>query len=166
VGVGQPRVAENVGRRDAVVQGSLWAAATAGTLHALFSLYWAFGGGWLLETLGTRILDQFEELRWALVPVGVVKLAGAWVPVALDRRGWPRPRIWRPVCWTGVAILIAWGDVNTVVGQLVLTGVIDPDGGYDRPGMIGHAWLWDPLFLLWGAALAIGLWRSRGRTTA
>ncbi len=29
--------------------------------------------------------------------------------------------------------------------------------------MIGHAYLWDPLFLAWGVALAIGLFASRGR---
>lgn len=32
--------------------------------------------------------------------------------------------------------------------------------------MIGHAYLWDPLFLDWGAALMIGLLASRGRATA
>jgi len=37
---------------------------------------------------------------------------------------------------------------NTVVAALVLAGGIDPDGGYDRRAMIGHAFLWDPLFLI------------------
>lgn len=38
-----------------------------------------------------------------------------------------------------------WGGLNTAVGNLVLAGVIQPDSGFDRPGMIGHAYLWDPL---------------------
>ena len=28
--------------------------------------------------------------------------------------------------------------------------------------MVGHAFLWDPLFLAWGLALAVGLAQSRG----
>jgi hypothetical protein len=65
------------------------------------------------------------------------------------------------VCWAGAALLVARGGSNTVVGQLVLAGVIQPDGGYDRAAMVGHAWLWDPLFLVWGISLAIGLWLTR-----
>ena len=63
-------------------------------------------------------------------------------------------------------VLIFWGGINTVVGNLVLGGAIEPSGGYDRPGMIGHAWLWDPLFLIWGTALAVGLAGSRQPTAA
>lgn len=51
------------------------------------------------------------------------------------------------------------------MGNLVLAGVIRPESGFDRAGMIGHAYLWDPLFLAWGAALALGLIASRGRPT-
>jgi hypothetical protein len=56
---------------------------------------------------------------------------------------------------------VAWGGLNTVTANLVLAGVIRPDGGFDRPGMVGHAYLWDPLFLLWGAALVVALRVSR-----
>ena len=63
-------------------------------------------------------------------------------------------------------MLVAWGGLNTVVGNLVLAGAIVPDGGFDRPGMVGHAFLWDPLFLAWGLALAVGLWGSRGEGQA
>jgi hypothetical protein len=69
----------------------------------------------------------------------------------------------RVVSWAGAVLLILWGGVNTVTGNLVLSGIVEPDGGYDRDGMVGHAWLWDPLFLVWGAALAVGLWRTRRR---
>ena len=43
----------------------------------------------------------------------------------------------------------------------MLSGLIAPEGGYDRPAMIGHALLWDPLFLVWGATLLASLWLSR-----
>ena len=63
-------------------------------------------------------------------------------------------------------MLVVWGGLNTVVGNLVLAGWIVPDGGYDRAGMIGHAWLWDPLFLAWGLALAVGLRWDRSRSAS
>lgn len=44
-----------------------------------------------------------------------------------------------------------------IVANLVLAGMIPPGLGYDRPGMIGHAFIWGPLFLAWGVALAAGL---------
>ena len=56
-----------------------------------------------------------------------------------------------------------WGGLNTIVGNLVLAGAIVPEGGFDRTGMIGHAFLWDPLFAVWGLALAVALARRRGR---
>lgn len=138
-------------------------AALAGAVHAAASFYWALGGTWLLETLGERVLSAFRGNEWLLLIVGAAKLAGALLPVWLNERGWPGARIWRPACWLGAIGLIVWGGVNAVAANLVLTGAIVPDGGYDRPAMIGHGWLWDPLFLVWGVALAVGLWLSRRR---
>jgi hypothetical protein len=53
-----------------------------------------------------------------------------------------------------------------VVGNLVLVGAIRPTAGYDRLGMIGHAFMWDPLFLVWGVALAVGMAKTRARAGA
>lgn len=144
-------------------RGWLVLAALAGTVHAFFSLYWAIGGDWLLETLGERIVTTFADMRWVLVPVGLIKLVAALAPLWLDRRGWPLRPLTRGLAWLGGAVLVVWGGLNTVVGQLVLAGAIRPDGGYDRPGMIGHAWLWDPLFLVWGLALLVYLAATRRR---
>ncbi|OAB88951.1 hypothetical protein AWH69_04085 [Janibacter melonis] len=144
-------------------RGWLVLAALVGTVHAIFSLYWAIGGDWLLETLGERIVTTFADMRWVLVPVGLVKLVAALAPLGLDRRGWPLRPLTRGLAWLGAAVLVVWGGLNTLVGQLVLAGAIQPDGGYDRPGMIGHAWLWDPLFLLWGLALLVHLVVTRRR---
>ncbi|GAA1343412.1 hypothetical protein GCM10009594_18120 [Kocuria palustris] len=58
-------------------------------------------------------------------------------------------------------MLILWGGLSTVTAQLVLAGAIQPDGGFDRSSMLGHAWLWDPWFDAWGIVLVIGLVRSR-----
>ncbi|MDF8265207.1 DUF3995 domain-containing protein [Luteipulveratus flavus] len=141
---------------------ALSAAAVAGVLHGAISLYWASGGDWLIETLGQRLLDAFADSRWVLFPVGVAKIAGAVVPLLLARRGLLNRVLWRVLCWIGALGLIVWGGLNTVVGNLVLADIIRPDGGYDHAGMVGHAWLWDPLFLLWGLCLAVGLRRSSG----
>ncbi|WP_156384338.1 DUF3995 domain-containing protein [Marmoricola sp. Leaf446] len=144
------------------VPAGLVVAAVAGTLHAAVSAYWGLGGDALLETLGRRVVEQFADARWVLLVVAAVKLAGALVPPLLARRG-RLGRGWRVLCWLGAAVLVLWGGLNTVVGGLVLSGVIDPDGGYDRPAMVGHALLWDPLFLVWGIALALGL-RAHARS--
>lgn len=147
-------------------RGALLLAGVLGTLHAAVSLYWGAGGQWLLETLGRRLTEAFAGWEWVLLPVGLVKLAAAWVPLLAARAGWPLRRLTRGACWLGAAVLVVWGGLNTVVGNLVLAGAIVPDGGFDRPGMVGHAFLWDPLFLAWGLALLVGLWGSRGEGQA
>lgn len=140
---------------------ALMVAAVCGTVHALFSFYWAAGGTFLVTSLGSRLVESFRGLEWVLAPVGLVKLVVAVAPVWWASRGWPLRRLTYAACWLGAVVLILWGGANTVVGNLVLRGVIRPDGGYDRAGMIGHAYLWDPLFAAWGVALALGLITSR-----
>lgn len=140
---------------------ALLIAALAGTLHAAASLYWGFGGTLLRDTLGQTIVSQWSTLSWVLLPVGIVKLVAALAPVILHRLHWPRP--WRAVSWAGAVVLLAWGGSSMVTAWLVLAGVVG-DGAYDAGGIIGRAFLWDPLFALWGGFLAWGLWRSRGST--
>lgn len=152
------------------VRAALLTAAVVGTVHGIFSIYWGFGGTWLVNTLGDDLVDLWQRHAVLLVPVGVVKVIAALLPLVLVK-GCAGPAPWwhralRYVSWAGAVLLILWGGVNTVTGNLVLGGVVVPDGGYDRAGMIGHAWLWDPLFLLWGVALGVGLWLSRRRLVA
>ncbi|HIW91331.1 MAG TPA: DUF3995 domain-containing protein [Candidatus Corynebacterium avicola] len=144
-------------------------AAVAGVVHGAFSLYWGIGGSWLVETLGADLVEIWEDNAILLVPVGLVKIAAAVIPLLLltPQGGWLPGllrRIIRGISWAGGILLILWGGVNTVSGNLVLSGILEPDGGYDRDGMIGHAWLWDPLFLVWGIALVAGLLLGRRRS--
>lgn len=148
----------------------VWLAGAAGLAHAGFSLYWAFGGRALLSTVGSwavqLAVDAPVAAALGLGAVAAVKAAAAIIPVAVahDRLGCPR--FWRAVSWAGAVVLIGYGGANTAVSQAVLAGLIEPDGGYDRDAMIGHAWLWDPLFLVWGLALLAHLgWSRRRRTT-
>ena len=133
------------GRRSSA---SCWfvLAALAGVIHAAVTLYWALGERGLLWTMGDSFVAQFADIMWVLYPVALVKGVSAVAPLWLARRGWPLRRLTRPVCWVGSVVLVAWGGANTVLANAVLLGAVRPDGGFDRAAMIGHAWIWDPLF--------------------
>ena len=143
----------------------VWTAGLAGLVHAAFSLYWALGGGWLLATVGQWAVDLAAEAPLAaglaLGLVAAAKLLGATIPIGVAYGRVPRPRFWRGISWVGGLVLTVYGAVNTIVAVAVLAEVIQPEGGYDADAMMGHAYLWDPLFLLWGAALLLSLWFSR-----
>jgi hypothetical protein len=141
-------------------------AAAAGLLHAAFSAYWAGGGTWLLRTVGQWAVELVAErpLRAALLLAGVAvgKAVLAVAPLLLARRRMLRNRWLRATLWLAATALFLYGALNTVVAGLVLAGAVRPDGGYDSSAMTGHALLWDPLFLAWGAFLLLGL-RASGR---
>lgn len=132
-------------------------AAAAGLVHAGFSAYWALGGTWLLSTIGAIAVEFANraplESGLMLGAVAVAKALAALIPVAVDAQRMPWPRVWRAISWVGGGGLVLYALVNIVVSGAVLLGVLVPDGGYDRDAMIGHALLWDPLFLIWGLAL-------------
>lgn len=148
---------------NAVCTVTLRLAAAAGVVHGLFSLYWAMGGERLLASLGQALVETFADSRWVLFPVGTVKIIAALLPLVLARWEWPAPLLSRSICWAGAIGLALWGGANTIVGNLVLLGLIIPEDGYDHAGMVGHAWLWDPLFLIWGVSLALALVSSAQR---
>ncbi len=130
-----------------------------GGLHALASLYWGLGGRWLLETIGQGAIELRDEGQWwvflMLLLVASVKVAGVLVPIANARGLLPRPRLWRVLSWLGAVGLIVYGGTNTLLAHLALTGRFGEVD--DRQAMVGHAYLWDPLFLAWGLSLAAAL---------
>ncbi|MEV6924476.1 DUF3995 domain-containing protein [Dactylosporangium sp. NPDC051485] len=139
----------------------LMAAAAAGLTHAGFSLYWALGGRWLLPTVGQWAVDSAREAPLAaamlLIAVAAVKCAVVIIPLTAARRPLPRPGLWRAFAWLAAIVLTGYGAVNCVAAWLVLGGALRPEGGFDRQAMLGHAYLWDPLFLVWGVLLGAGL---------
>ena len=147
----------------------VWLAAAAGTLHAASSLYWALGGQWLLSTVGQWAVDLSARAPVAagagLGLIALGKLAAATIPVAVAYGAIPGRSVWRGISWAGGLLLVVYGGVNVVVSSAVLLGLIRPEGGYDAEAMRGHAYLWDPLFLLWGGALVLSLWLSRRSPT-
>ncbi|WP_110852827.1 DUF3995 domain-containing protein [Georgenia satyanarayanai] len=141
----------------------LWVACVAGLVHAGFSASWAVGGEWLLDTVGQWAVELRRSspvvAAWGLAGIALVKSLAALVPVVVDRGRLPGRRLWRGLSWAGGAALLVYGGVNVVVSNAVLA-TRDP-ATYDRAAMVGHAWLWDPLFALWGGALLAHLWLSR-----
>lgn len=135
-------------------------AAVAGSIHAGFSVYWGLGGDALLDTVGT-IADQFAGRRWILTVIGFIKGVAALTPLALFARGRPISWVLRAGMWAGGAVLIFWGAANTATSALLAAGTVPRPASYDRTATLGHALLWDPLFLVWGLALSAGLWASR-----
>lgn len=144
----------------------VWTAACLGGLHAGFSMYWALGGDWLLRTVGAWAvsLRQSSPVGSAvgLGAIALLKLVAAVTPVLVTYRRLPWRRLWRGISWVGGSFLIMYGGANVVISGAVLAGAITPASGFDRLAMIGHAFLWDPLFALWGAALVTSLALSRG----
>lgn len=127
--------------------------------------HWALGGRWQLESVGDWAVRLAEDRPLAaglgLGALAVIKVVAAVAPLANDRR---RTMVYLPVrglSWIGAGVLVAWGGVSTLSAWAVLSGVITPADGYNRATMLGHGIVWDPLFVIWGGALIVGLWRSR-----
>lgn len=143
--------------RASIASVAAMVACGTGLIHAASSLYWAVGGTWLLDTVGQWAVDLVErsplEAGFLLGIIAIVKAVASIVPVLVDRGRMPRPRFWRALCWVGGPVLVVYGGVNVVVSVAVLTGFLTPDGGYETAATVGHAFLWDPLFFVWGCAL-------------
>ncbi|CAM3510154.1 DUF3995 domain-containing protein [Tsukamurella ocularis] len=149
-----------------LARGGFVAAAVAGVVHALFSVYWGLGGDVLLDTVG-EVADAFAGRRRLLCVVGIAKGAAAVVPLVIFLRCRRIPCVLRGAMWAGAGVLVLWGAVNTVSSALLAAGILAraPET-YDRTATLGHALLWDPLFLVWGLALVAGLWATRTNRSA
>lgn len=50
-----------------------------------------------------------------------------------------------------------YGGIYVGTAWLVLTGLVAAGTEYNRPVMLGHAMLWEPLFFSWELALVVSL---------
>ncbi|MGY1849328.1 DUF3995 domain-containing protein [Blastococcus sp. SYSU DS1021] len=145
----------------------VWVAGSLGLLHAAASLYWAVGGRWLLATVGQWAVDLSDRAPLSagivLGLIALMKAVAAAIPIGVVYGRLPRATFWRTASWAAGVLLIVYGGVHTTVSAAVLSGLIRPAGGYDLEAMRGHAYLWGPLFLVWGTALVLSLWLSRRR---
>lgn len=151
--------------RQRLARALVWVAGIAGMLHAAASLYWAIGGRWLLATVGQWAADLAAQAPLAaglaLGSVALLKALAAAIPIGVAYGRVPWAKFWRAISWVGGGLLVIYGGLNTVVSGAVLAGLIRPEAGYDPVAMKGHAFLWDPLFFIWGTALVLSLWLSR-----
>lgn len=128
-------------------------AAVAGLVHAGFSIDWSLGGTVLLRTVGDDVVQLVGGRPLVLIAVCGVKLALAMLALVLLER-----HVHPAVPWAALAAgvpMALWGLANVVVGGAVLLGVLRPDAAPNTTALRGHVLLWDPLFILWGAGLAI-----------
>src|SRR5699024_10671250 len=83
----------------------LWVALVLGLGHAAFSLYWALGGTWLLDTVGQWAVEAQAETPGlalaVLLGIALLKAAGAIIPVTVECGKLGARRIWRGVSWIG-----------------------------------------------------------------
>ncbi|MGB2722760.1 DUF3995 domain-containing protein [Rhodococcus sp. SBT000017] len=142
-------------------------ACALGIVHAAFSGYWASGGRWMLDTVGsfaTEWVDsEPETARTALLVLALVKLGAAILP-GLAYMNRPRlaarnrtrlPSLVLGISWPGSVLLILWGGAS-FVGAVI--GLIASDE--NRSVKYGHLFF-DGIFLLWGAALLTALILAR-----
>lgn len=85
----------------------LLGACAVGLVHAGFSLYWALGGWWLLDTVGQWAVHWAEQApvaaRLALTSVAAVQIAGAAAPLLVEAGRLPWRRTWRTVSTVALA---------------------------------------------------------------
>ncbi|MEH6793014.1 MAG: DUF3995 domain-containing protein [Rhodococcus sp. (in: high G+C Gram-positive bacteria)] len=142
-------------------------ACALGIVHAAFSGYWAAGGRWMLDTVGsfaTEWVDtEPQTARTALLVLTLVKLAAAILP-ALAYMNRPRlaaqnrtrlPSFILGISWPGSVLLILWGGAS-FIGAVI--GLIASDE--NRSVKYGHLFF-DGIFLLWGTALLTALILAR-----
>lgn len=152
-------------RRTWIGRGFVWTAMVLGLVHAFWSFYWAFGGTWMLDTVGQwAVVSQLNrpvQTFVVLFGIGLVKTAASIIPVAVEYRKLGGRRWWRLISWVGGLSLIVYGGIYAVTALLMLTGVVVPTAAYNEPVILGHALLWDPLFFFWGLSLVVSLALTR-----
>jgi hypothetical protein len=163
-------VAERVSGRQIAARACAIVAAVLGLAYAAISIIWAFGGTWLLDTVGGELAAEGRAGAWWVIAMLwaaiVAKLVGAVLPlVAVSRATGGRFR--RPVrllCGVEAVVLTTYGLVLTVAGVLVQSGVIQASADADHRALAWHAYLWDPWFALWGILVGAALLLSRHRS--
>jgi Protein of unknown function (DUF3995) len=148
----------------------VWAAYAASAwamLFALMSFYWAAGGTFGVNTLGSGIQalahdPGFIAIVWL---TGVAKVLGGLFALSLARplARWLRPGWKLALAWIGGAALALYGGIPLIVEGLALGGVVRVSGPVDWEGVRWHFWLWDPWWLLGGVLFLLAAWQYQRR---
>ncbi len=98
------------------------------------------------------------ESAITLAVAGLMKIVGAVLPFLIRHGLGSRTQVvLTALMWVAATGMLVWGTVNAVGAWLVIGGLF---AMHDTAGTYGHAVLWDPLFVLWGIVLIIGLRRD------
>ncbi|HJS96967.1 MAG TPA: DUF3995 domain-containing protein [Solirubrobacteraceae bacterium] len=138
-----------------------YVAAAMAIASAVPSVFWTLGGTLLLDTVGGSIERLARARSVSALVLGattsLAKLGAALLALSLVRP-WGRRVPWRLAANALTsALLVTWGGANVIVGALALTRVVSPADGLDEYALRWHVYVWDPWFLIWGAALALAL---------
>lgn len=135
----------------------------AGTLHSLATFYWSFGGTLGLLTVGQWTVDLKSNygnlVLIILLILGIFKLSATWMPLLLVYKN---NKLLMIISYIGAIILILHGGLNTFVGWLKFLNILPRKY---TPSEIGQAFIWDPLFLIWGLSLLIFLNLNKNNRT-
>lgn len=135
----------------------------AGTLHSLATFYWSFGGELGLLTVGQWTLDLKSKygslVLFILFILGIFKLSATWMPLLLVYK---TNKFLMFISYIGAIILILHGGLNAFVGWLKFLNLLPRQY---IPSEIGQAFIWDPLFLIWGLSLLIFLNLNNNKRT-
>jgi hypothetical protein len=150
-------------------------ASALAIASASLSVFWTFGGTWLLDTVGGAIEKLARTRSPSALALGtataLAKIGAGLLALALVRP-WGRYVPDRTLVGANVivsAVLVTWGAANVLIGGLALAGAVSPADGIDERALRWHVFVWDLWFLLWGASLAIalsGFRRATGRRSA
>ncbi len=148
-----------------------YAAAAVGVVYAGVSAYWAAGGTALLDTVGGTLEHQARAGAAGLLAIGwltvALKLAASAIGILAatpSRWSGTRQSLARRMAWVAATLLVLYGGILTIVGQLVEADIIHRSAAANAKALCWHAFLWDPWFLLWGILLAAALLLSRSQT--
>ncbi|KRG11370.1 hypothetical protein ACA31_00235 [Staphylococcus sp. NAM3COL9] len=126
-----------------------------GSLHSLATFYWSFGGELGLLTVGnwTISLKQTYDNKFLLILflLGIFKISSTWIPLILNYKN---NKFINTISYIGATILVIHGGINTISGWLKLLGIIPIEF---KLSLIGQAFVWDPMFLIWGTGLIVFL---------
>lgn len=154
------RVTSDIKMRPSIWPG--YAACVWAFVFAAMSFYWAAGGTFAVDTLGSSIQSMehdpgFIAIVWL---TGILKVIGGLFALTLVRPWAP----WLPhvlkliLAWVGGIGLVLYGGIQFLLEGLVLSGMLHVTGPVDWNGMRWHFWLWDPWWLLGGILFCAAAW--------
>ena len=107
-------------------------ASALAIASAAVSVFWTFGGTWLLDTIGGSIEKLARTRSRSAVALGtstsLAKIGAGLLALALVRP-WGRHVPDRMLKGANVfvsAVLVTWGGANVLIGGLALAGVVSP----------------------------------------